>query len=174
MEFIGITLLTALLELSFSGEQYWSSSGISKNEALHFAKTYFRKIARNLCPCWNPCANQFLKKKIYQKSLFDTHFEIPFTHFAEYFVFAEVSSTIQYWFTWNHYYQCKLLMVKSSTVLYGFQQGGRNSSFQYGNSLWQHPGSATVNSIRIAVLFQNKVHLKLFEGCKAAPWWIFA
>ena len=31
-------------------------------------------------------------------------------------------------------------------------------------------GKATINSVRIAVLFENKVHLKLFqEGCKAAP-----
>ena len=36
------------------------------------------------------------------------------------------------------------------------------------------PGSATVNSVRIAILFENKVHLKLFkEGCKAAPGRIF-
>ena len=47
--------------------------------------------------------------------------------------------------------------------------GGRNSSFQYGK-MWQNPGSVTVNSVRIAVLFGNKVHLKLLkEGCKAAP-----
>ena len=31
-------------------------------------------------------------------------------------------------------------------------------------------GSATVNSVRITVFFENKVHLKLIkEGCKAAP-----
>ena len=31
-------------------------------------------------------------------------------------------------------------------------------------------GKATVNSVRIGILFENKVHLKLFiEGCKVAP-----
>ena len=50
-----------------------------------------------------------------------------------------------------------------TTLLWG---GGRNSSFQYGNMRccrWQNPGSATVNSERIAELFENKVHLKLFQ-----------
>ena len=55
--------------------------------------------------------------------------------------------------------------------------GGRNNSFQYGNMgcyRWQNPGSATVSSVRIAILFENKVHLKLFkEGRKAAPRRIF-
>ena len=37
-------------------------------------------------------------------------------------------------------------------------QGGRNSSFQFDNTRWQHPGSATVNSVSIAILFENKVH----------------
>ena len=37
-----------------------------------------------------------------------------------------------------------------------------------------NPGSATVNSVRIGVLFKNKVHLKLFQvRCKAAPDRIF-
>ena len=52
-------------------------------------------------------------------------------------------------------------------------QGGRNSSFQYGNTgccRRQTAGSATVNSQRIAVLFENKVHLKIsisreVQGC---------
>ena len=35
---------------------------------------------------------------------------------------------------------------------------------------WQNPESAAVNSVRIAVLFENRVHSKLFqERCKAAP-----
>ena len=64
------------------------------------------------------------------------------------------------------------------TRMYPIKQGGsQNSSFQFGNSRWQHPGSATVNSVLcvgIAVLFENKVHLKLFkEACKAAPQRIF-
>ena len=45
-------------------------------------------------------------------------------------------------------------------------RGGQNSSFQYGNTgccRWQNLGSATVNSVGIAVLFENKAHLKLFQ-----------
>ena len=52
--------------------------------------------------------------------------------------------------------------------------GGQNCLFQYGNTQGKHPGSATVNSLRIAVLFENKVHLTVFkEGCKPAPRRIF-
>ena len=41
--------------------------------------------------------------------------------------------------------------------------GGHNCLFQSGNSRWQHSGNATINNVRIAVLFENKVHLKLFK-----------
>ena len=42
-------------------------------------------------------------------------------------------------------------------------RGGRNRSFQYGNMRCCRWQSATVNIVRIAVLFENKVHLKLFK-----------
>ena len=60
-------------------------------------------------------------------------------------------------------------------MIINFRGGGRNSSFQFGNIWWQHARSATVKSIHIAILFENKVHLGLFkEGCKAAPRRIFS
>ena len=52
----------------------------------------------------------------------------------------------------------------------GFKpQGGRNSSFQFGNPRWHHPGSATVNSVCIAALFESKVHVKTIQRGVQGP-----
>ena len=52
------------------------------------------------------------------------------------------------------------------TMLHVFQ-GGWNSIFQFGNRRWQHRGSVTIKSVRIAVLFENspfsaRLHLNGF------------
>ena len=55
-------------------------------------------------------------------------------------------------------------------LMTNIKAGGVKSSIQFGNTRWQHPGNAPVNSICITIQFENKAYLKLYkEGCKVAP-----